>query len=213
VNIQVSYAWSKLLDDVGSVRDSYNIRQEWGPGVEDARHRLMTSFVYSLPFGQGKPLLSNLSGIANTLLGGYELSGVVHANSGSPLTPTLSVDNSGLGRRQDRPDIVGNPKLDNPSPTTGWWNPAAFQMPAKGSVGNAGKGSLVGPGYSGTDISLLKRLAVRENQNLQLRIEVFNVLNQANFYPVSTSYGPATFGTVGTALDSRQIQIGLKYMF
>src|SRR5207249_1925234 len=100
LNLLVSYAWSKLLDDVGSVRDSYNIRQEWGPGVEDARHRLMTSFVYALPFGQGKQFLSNISGVGNTLLGGYELSGVVHVNSGSPVTPILSVDNSGLGRRQ-----------------------------------------------------------------------------------------------------------------
>src|SRR5262249_37562559 len=147
----VSYAWSKLLDDIGSVRDSYNIRQEWGPGVEDARHRLMISYVYALPFGSGKRFLSGLGRTGNALLGGFEFSGIVHVNSGSPATPTLSTDNSGLGRRQDRPDIVGNPKLDKPNPTTGWWDKNAFRIPPRGSVGNAGKGSLVGPGYNGTD--------------------------------------------------------------
>ena len=54
----------------------------------------MVSYVYALPFGQGKHFLSNLSGVSNALLGGFEFSGVVHMNSGSPATPQLSVDNT-----------------------------------------------------------------------------------------------------------------------
>ena len=173
----------------------------------------MISYVYALPFGSGKRFLSGLGRTGNALLGGFEFSGIVHLNSGSPATPTLSTDNSGLGRRQDRPDIVGNPVLDKPNPTTGWWDKNAFRTPPRGSVGNAGKGSLVGPGYSGTDISLLKRLAAGENKTLQIRVEIFNVFNHPNFYPVSTTFGAATFGTVGTALDSRQAQLGVKYNF
>jgi len=201
LTVLVSYSWGKLLDNMGPVRDAYNLQNEWGPGTEDMRHRFATSYVYALPFGRGK------------ILGGWELSGVVRMNSGSPTTPSLSIDNSGLGRRADRPDIIGDTRSSNPHPTNGWWNTNAFALPPKGSVGNAGKGVLTGPGYAGTDISLLKRVRFAENKDLQFRFEFFNALNQANFYPLTAGFDNPRFGTTGSAYDARQIQAGLKFMF
>jgi hypothetical protein len=211
-----SYAWSKLIDDVdanGAVRDAYNLKLERGLGQEDARHRLSVSYVWPLPFGQGRSIGSNLSPVADAFIGGWEFSGIFKASSGSPLTPTISTDNSGFGRRNDRPDIIGDPKLDDPHPTLGWFNKAAFALPPRGSTGNAGKGSLIGPGYVGTDFSLLKRFSVRESQSLQFRLEVFNALNQSNFFAPTVTFDSAAFGTTGTALDNRQIQLGLKYIW
>ncbi len=216
LTLLVSYSWSKLIDDVpsnGSVRDAHNLRIERGLGQEDMRHRFSASYVYALPVGRGKHFMSGLSTVPDALLGGWEFSGIVRMNSGSPYTPTISIDNSGFGRRADRPDMIGNPKLDHPNPTTGWWNKAAFQLPAPGTVGNAAKGSLIGPGYRGTDISLMKRFHVAEAKDLQFRLEAFNALNQSNFTSVSTTFNASTFGTAGAALDSRQIQLGLKFIF
>lgn len=210
------YSWSKLLDDVGAngpVRDSYNLKQEKGPGQEDMRHRISASYVYTLPLGNGRRFLTNLSRIANGFLGGWELSGIFRANSGPALTPTLSANISGNGRQADRPNVIGDWRSSNPHPTTGWFNRSAFATPPAGSVGNAGKGILTGPGYSGMDFSLMKRFYVGESKNLQFRVEVFNALNHANFYPVTTVADAATFGTTGTALDSRQIQLGLKFNY
>ncbi len=213
LTLLVSYAWGKLLDNLGTVRDSYNLANEWGPGTEDMRHRFATSYVYSLPFGRGKRFLSSAPGAVQTVLGGWEMSGVVRLNSGSPATPSLGIDNSGLGRRNDRPDIVGDVRSSQPHPTEGWWNAKALAMPPKGSVGNAGKGSLTGPGFAGTDFSLLKRVRFAEDKDLQFRFEIFNALNQVNFFPMVTQFDSPRFGTTGTAFDSRQIQIGLKLMF
>jgi hypothetical protein len=216
LNILFDYSWSKLLDDVdanGAVRDSYNLKQEKGPGQEDMRHRVSTSYVYTLPFGKGRNYLTNLSKVAEGFIGGWEMSGIFRANSGPALTPTLSANISGNGRSADRPNVVGDWRLDNPHPTTGWFNRAAFATPAAGSVGNAGKGILTGPGYAGVDFSLMKRFYIGESRNLQFRAEVFNALNQANFFPVTTVSDAATFGTTGTALDSRQIQFGLKFNY
>jgi hypothetical protein len=208
------YSWSKLLDDVdanGSVRDAYNLQQEKGPGQEDMRHRVSVSYVYALPYGKERQ--HQLSRVADAFLGGWEISGIWRANSGPALTPTLSANISGFGRSSDRPNVVGDWRAANPSPTAGWFNKAAFATPAAGSVGNAGKGILTGPGYNGMDISFMKRFAVGESRNLQFRAEIFDALNRANFFPVATVADAATFGTTGTALDNRQIQFGLKFNY
>ena len=226
MNVLVSYLFSRMIDDdaQNDVRDANNLANEKGLAREHMKHRFSASYVYTLPWGQGRQFLSNLGGVGEAVLGGWELSGIVRMNSGSPHTPTLSINNSGFGRRDDRPNLIGDPKKDNPHPTEGWWNPAAFAGPgdplgpAPGEVGNAGKGSLIGPGFAGWDFSLLKRFNISEEQDLQFRFEVFNFLNQANFFPLNRNFGSratpsASFGTTGTALDSRQIQFGLKYLF
>ncbi|MBI4475335.1 MAG: carboxypeptidase regulatory-like domain-containing protein [Acidobacteria bacterium] len=213
LNILTSYAWGKLIDNLGSVRDSFNLRLERGLGTEHMKHRFTASTVYALPVGRGKRFMSDSSGVTDAILGGWEFSGIVRMNSGSPATPGLSIDNSGLGRRNDRPDIVGDWSKDSPHPTQGWWNRSAFVIPPRGSVGNAGKGSLIGPSYAAADLSALKRFQVEEGKSLQFRFEIFNALNHANFYPLSTTFDSSNFGTTGVAYDGRQIQLGLKYLF
>ncbi len=212
----ISYAWSKLIDDGGGRRisntpprqNAYNLKAERGLGLEDIRHRFSGSFVYNLPFG------SSLGGVARALLTGWELSSIVRANTGSPQTPTLAQNISGRGRNADRPNIVGNPKLENPNPRTGWWNRAAFALPAPGTFGNAARGSIIGPGYFGTDAALMKRFVISEEKSFQFRWEMFNVFNQVNFFPSNQlNFDSPTFGTIGIALPSRQMQAGLKFIF
>jgi hypothetical protein len=202
-----SYALGQMLG-TGAIRDAYNRAVEKGPDAEDMRHRLSISLLYQLPsFGQG---------VVGALLGGWEISGISRANSGSPVTPSVSGDFSLRGSRRDRPNIIGNPDLGSAAnATTGWWNKAAFALPEPGTFGNAGPGSLRGPGYFASDLSLMKRFNLTENKDIQFRWEIFNVFNQTNFGPEPpvSNFSSSTFGTIGSALPSRQMQAALKFTF
>ncbi len=204
VTVLSSYAWGKMLS-TGGIRDSYNRIIEKGPDTSDMRHRLSVSMLYQLPsFGNG---------VVRAVLGGWELSAISRANSGSPVTPTVSGDFSLRGSRRDRPNIIGNPDLGSAANAKTWWNKAAFALPESGTFGNAGVGSLVTPGYFATDFSIMKRFNLAENKDLQFRWEIFNVLNQTNLDAPAANFSAATFGTIGTALPSRQMQAALKFSF
>jgi hypothetical protein len=114
---------------------------------------------------------------------------------------------------------------------TQYFNPGAFSAPAYGTVGNAPRDGLVGPGFADWDLSLLKSTEISERTRLQFRAEFFNILNHTNLSlpnEVVYSAGPtqgttanqntvAALGSPGvisaTANTSRQIQLGLKLLF
>jgi len=183
--------------------------QHWNLGVE-------RSYVYDLPFGPGGRFASNLSGVAGKIVGGWEISGIYVARSGQPFTPSWSGDIANIGGTSVRPNVVGDWRLENPTPQQ-WWNPAAFAAPAPGTFGNAGRNILTGPSYWNTDFSLMKNTRFAEGKNLQLRFEFFNAMNHANFDPPTTTVNGGTFGRVTTAnqnlQNARQIQLGAKIQF
>ncbi len=219
----VSYIFGKMIDNAvisgANVppaatlpMDSYNLALERSLSTDDVRHRLSVSYIYPLPFGKGRKLLSNLNGIGNAILGDWEMSGIYRANTGSPFNPVLSVDNSRTSVRRDRPNLIGNPNLSNPTPAK-WWDAAAFATPAAGTFGTAGRNILIGPGVSLWDFSLQKNFRVREGQQLQFRFDLFNLLNHANYNTPVAIPNAANFGAIATAQDSRQMQLGLRYSF
>jgi len=221
VTVLGSYAYGKMIDDSGPAplnstlppQNSYNLRGERGPGQEDMRHRLTISYVYPIPLGQGHHFLTSTGNLLSQILGKWEWSGILRANTGIPLTPTISQDISGTGDRRDRPNLIGNWRLDHPDPSTGWFNRSAFAIPAPATFGNVGKGRLVGPGYFALDTALMKRVDLTENKSLQLRFEFFNVLNHPNFDQPNLQYDSLAFGTIATAEASRQLQGGIKLVF
>ncbi|PYS69649.1 MAG: hypothetical protein DMF69_16320, partial [Acidobacteria bacterium] len=140
-----SYTWSKSLDDASNFfssagdpnfpQNSYNVRAERGRSNFDVAHRLSLSYSYLFPFGKGRSYLND-DGWVTHLLSGWETFGIVTLQSGRPFTVALlsEIDNSGTGRSilgfgaNDRPNLVGNAELSNP--TTGrWFNTAAFAFP------------------------------------------------------------------------------------
>ena len=159
----VSYTWSKSIDDASNFfssagdpnfpQNSYNVRAERGRSNFDVPHRLSVSYSYLFPVGKGRQYLSD-SGLATTLLTGWETYGIVTMQSGRPFTVALlsEIDNSGTGRSilgfgaNDRPNVVGNPELSNQTPER-WFNTSAFVFPAPGTFGNAGRNIVDGPGY------------------------------------------------------------------
>ena len=84
-----------------------------------------------------------------------------------------------------RPDIIGDPSVSNPS-RNGWFNPAAFAVPAPYKFGNASRNSLRGPGVAVANWSLFKNFRLTEALNMQFRWEVFNAFNRTNLGAPST---------------------------
>lgn len=223
LNYTYSHALTTAGNDTSSPQDNLNIRAEYGPADFDRRHIFTGSYVYQLPWRQDQ------KGFAGHLLGGWEISGIVTFNSGLPLTALGSlsgVDSAGLGlldpnvqvdnnffASSQRPDQISNPNRGAPHKAGQWFNTTAFADPAIGSVGNAARGTIKGPGIERWDMSLFKTVKIREKSNFQLRIEGFNILNHTNFQNIDTSVASSTFGQVTSTHEPRIIQLGAKLNF
>jgi len=225
-----SYTWSKSIDNASSYfpsasdanypQDSNNVAAERGLSSFDLRHRFSGSFVYELPFGKGKRMGGNLEGWQGAVVSGWQLNSIVTLQTGQPFTVALpgEFDNSNTGRAflgfgaGDRPNVIGNPVLSNPD-AQGWFDTAAFALPAFGSFGNSGRNVLSGPPLRTLHLSLLKDTAVTETVKLQLRAEFFNLFNTPNFDQPNIFFGTPGFGRILSARDCREIQFGLKLLF
>jgi hypothetical protein len=184
-------------------------------------HSASISWAYDLPFGKGKAFVP--TGIGARVLGGWSLGGLLRLNGGIPFTITSGGDslnaNSPLGGRVD---IVGDPKLSNPTPDR-WFNTAAFQAPANGRVGNF-LGPLIGPATRRMDLSLRKTTEITERWRFILAAEAFNFTNTPQFGVPINNLRDARFGrsineggglganTTGP-YGARIIQIGARVEF
>src|SRR5207253_1743382 len=147
------------------------------------------------------------------IVGGLQISALLATQTGSPYTATISGDNSGTGANGDRPNLIGSPTANAArTPADGWINTCtilangtrsnclsgqspAFQIVA-GAFGNEGRNSLVGPGLTTLDLSLVRSFKVHERLSAQFRAEFFNSLNHANFFLPNNSVGTANFGKI-----------------
>jgi hypothetical protein len=154
----------------------------------------------------------------DTLLGGWQLSGIHVLQSGLALTATLggsAVLNLG-GERRARPNLVGDPELPASQRTIQrWFNTDAFAAfnPAPQAFGNAGVGIMRGPGYANFDFTLAKDFRVSDRRRFQFRTEIFNAFNRANFGPPSIQRESSGFGQILSAGNARIVQFGLKFYF
>ena len=224
-----SYTWSKSIDNASGFfsstgdpnfpQDSFNTAGERGRSNFDVRHRLSLSYGYDLPFGKGRRFVVG-DGLLPTVLTGWQTFGIVTVQTGRPFTVALlsDIDNSNTGRStlgfgaNDRPNVVGNAELSDPSPDR-WFNTAAFAFPPFGSFGDAGRNKLDGPGFVNFNTSLLKTTKLREGLDLQFRAEAFNLFNHPNFNLPDNFLGSPTFGQILSAQSPRHIQFGLKLLF
>jgi hypothetical protein len=229
LSVLSSYTWSKSIDNASNFftsagdpnfpQNSYNLRAERGRSNFDARHRFSLGYSYELPIGRGHTLLGN-HGWLSGLFTGWQTNGILTLQSGRPFTVVLlsEIDNSNTGRSNlgfgfnDRPNLVGDPKLARRTPD-GWFNMAAFVFPPFGSFGNAGRNIIDGPAFHNLNASLVKNTVLGEGWNLQLRAEVFNLFNHPNFDLPDDFLGSPTFGRILSAQNPRHIQFGLKLLF
>ncbi|MBL8232124.1 MAG: TonB-dependent receptor [Bryobacterales bacterium] len=209
---QMEYQFVRSIGDelYGGPQDIRNFRADRADLNGLARHTLRINYLYDLPFGKGKPFL-NTGGLANYLIGGWQIAGITSALGGTPFS--VNFNSTILGSPSGRADLTGNAKLDNPS-IQRWFNPAAFAVPAPFTFGNSGRNILLGPGAVTFDFSLYKNFTFAEKVNLQFRSEFFNLFNKANFgNPASNISVPATVGIIASAAPARVIQFGLRLTF
>jgi len=211
LTFNTSYTWGKAIADVATP-NMLNKRLGHGPEDIDNRQRLVSSFLYELPFGPAKRFASG-SGPVGRIVGGWQFAGALVLRSGQTFTPSLSTDVSNTASGTDRPDAIGNARIASPDPRVGWWNRAAFAMPAPYTFGTAGTGILIGPDFKNLDFSLQKVTKITEAQRFEFRAEFFNITNHPNFASPNTKFDSALFGTLSSALDAREIQLGFKYIF
>src|SRR5204862_417260 len=110
------YTLSKSTDNGSGIRtlngdtlfpqDSFCLDCEWGLSVFDVRHRFVSSILYELPFGDGRPFAQ--TGIGSKILGGWQVSTIINASSGFPRTAYVGTDRSNTGGGQDRPNVTGS---------------------------------------------------------------------------------------------------------
>ena len=94
-----------------------------------------------------------------------------------------------------------------------WFDTAAFALPAPYTFGNAPRNSVIGPGFSSTDLSLARTWSAGGSRELEARWEVFNVFNKANFDVPSRVFGTPNFGRIFSAKEPREMQFGVKLSF
>ncbi|HJZ81984.1 MAG TPA: TonB-dependent receptor, partial [Pyrinomonadaceae bacterium] len=227
-----SYTWSKSRDDLppGAGVTGFDTSSakpwddptrhafDWGPSEFDHTHRFVGSYVWYLPTLKGQ------NGFVRNVLGDWQFSGIVQAQSGRPLTLVSGVNNSGTGIGQDRVNLVGTAYgsgacAGNTKPCKDWLSPAAFASNPVGTFGNVGKGQFRYPGFYSWDMGLAKNFSVTERVKIQFRFEYFNVFNHVNFDESAATGNFAklsskgNFGALQTALDPRVGQVALKLFF
>jgi hypothetical protein len=229
-----SYAYSKSIDNGSGVRTTDGdpltpmdpdraLWRDRGLSAFDFRHRLTTSFLLELPFGKGRRIpLTHAA--ANAILGGWQLGGILTFQSGFPLTAYCGPGNiqNGAGG-WCAPDVVAGAKgNDGPKTVEQYFNTAAFvdrlgQNPnaiTDFRFGTAGRNTIIGPGIASLDASVSKVFSLKERHHLDLRGEFFNLPNHAIFAQPGSTLRTATYGVItGTRIDSRQIQVALRYSF
>jgi hypothetical protein len=215
----VAYTWSKLRDNASDKRNimfnAFDDSGYWAVSNNDRTHVFNFHYVYELPFWKSQ------DSAIKKVLGGWQVSGVTHFQSGEPLSIWRSDDIAGVGDTTAQPwNLVGDPNISNPSFSRGttqdqnfWFNTAAFARPSPGTFGNAGRNNVRGPSLQSWDIALFKNIPVGGSKRLQLRAEVFNFPNHPNLSNPNVDPTSGAFGRVTAKTSERNIQLGVKFAF
>jgi TonB-dependent Receptor Plug Domain. len=226
LTLSVAYTYSHSIDDSSDRSDtafvnSYDIASNRGNSNFDLRHSFSVSYVYALPFFKG-------GGLTNKLLGGWQVSGITIAQTGTPFSVTNGTnfgDNAGVGNGTgtgSRPDLVGDPHsgFTSNDPTTFgplFYNPSAYAVPTGLTFGDVGRNTLFLPGRLNFDFGVTKRFAITESTGLDFKWEAFNLFNHTQFGngtdSIDSSFGSPTFLHLTTAHAPRRMQFGLRFYF
>jgi hypothetical protein len=228
ISFLTAYTFSHAIDNGGSdtgggPQDPRNLRGDRGNADFDARHRMVLSWSWELPFGSGRKYLNGMHGIGQQILGGWQINGIDTFMTGTKFTPSSAQNTLGAGAGGQRPDRIGDGNLPSEQRTLQrWFDIAAFRTPGPFLFGNAARNILDGPGTKQVDLSIFKqfRLAKSESRRLEYRAELFNLFNTPQFNTPAASIGSTTAGQVSSAGEpiffqrtSRQIQMALKLYF
>jgi len=237
LTLSFAYTYSHSIDNSSDRYDnafvnSYNVATNRASSNFDVRHNLAISYVYALPFFK-QP------GLVHTALGGWQVSGITIAQTGTPFSVTNGTDfgdaagvANGVGTGS-RPDLAGNPNASVQSnvPTVRGpllYNPSAYTVPTGLTFGNVGRNTLTNPGRINFDFGLFKRFSFGETRALDFRWENFNLFNHTQYNGVTGSMdcsgagfnagdpaciASSSFLHASGAHLARRMQFGLRFQF
>jgi hypothetical protein len=218
------YTWSKTLNYGDNSREygPYNLQTQYGPAGWDRTHAFSLGHTLELPFGPGRPYLTNMGTAARLLFGGWQFNGVTTAYSGRPFTPIYGTNTSLNSDFTLRAFQVGSPAASAPAGLG--FNPSAY-VPISTVLsdprfafreGNAGRNSLRGPSFFEADWELAKSFRITERQSINFAWQNFNAFNNVNRgLPVNdlTSNSVGQFTSLETFALPRTMQFSLRYSF
>jgi len=230
--VNFAYTWSRNLTDNQTDRstapqNSYDTGIDYGRATLDRRHVFNINYVYELPW------FSQQKGVEGVLLGGWQFSGIATYQTGLPFTVTTSnLDYAGLGlinaNPTARPNLLCDPNENAPHTDIQWFNTSCFQLnPSntatglQNTVGTSPRGVVFGPRTFRIDFTTAKNIRIGEQVRLQLRWEIYNILNTTNFRSftgtsglnVTFATGFGGFGSIGGVRDPRTMQFAAKLSF
>ena len=227
LSYSAAYTRSKLVDDASSVfdasiltgpvanypiADSHNLARERDHSTGDIPHVFVSSLVWDLPIGEGRARQPN--GPWGALASDWTMTMIATVQSGMPIAVTQATNfNAFAGFGVQRPNLVGDPTLpgDQRSPSR-WFNTAAFAVAPPFTIGSASRNPVRGPSYRNVDVALMRRVPVGRDV-IELRAEIFNLLNTPPLGAPNAVVGAANFGTITTAGDPRVVQVAVKFVF
>ena len=235
LNYSVGYTFAKSNDSFnsgGSAGDLYNIsnpyagwKYDFGPSNFSHENVFFANFVYQIPL-----LKNSENKLLKTTLGGWEVAGIIMAETGAPLNIGLNGQSvsSIVPNTQNRPNVSG--AGNNPHSVNEWFDTSIYSVPAPGTWGNTPRDRVWGPGRDNWNLSLYKNFVFSEarGSSLQFRAEFFNIWNHTQWQGDNQNGGISTnasflkdgsldptsnFGHVTNAYDPRVIQLALKLFF
>jgi len=228
LSYSVAYTRSKLMDDASSVfdasiltgpvanypvADSFNRALERDYSTGDVPHLFVSSVVWDLPVGAGRP--RQLHGVLGALANDWTVTSLITMQSGVPVAVTQSTNaNLAFGFGTQRPNLVGDPTLPADERSAArWFNTAAFAIAPPFTIGTASRNPVRGPSYRNVDLMAMRKVPLGASRALEIRAEIFNLLNTVNLGAPGATAGTAAFGTITTAFDPRVVQLALKFVF
>jgi hypothetical protein len=195
-----------------AVADSHNLDRDYDYSTGDIPHYFGASLVWDLPIGAGRA--TEPHGIVGLLASDWSVATVVTLQSGVPVAVTQPNSLGYAGFTTQRPNLVGDPTLPAGERTPArWFNTAAFSTASQFQIGTASRNPVRGPSYRDVDLAVMRLIRAGGERSVELRAEVFNLLNTANFGAPAAQHGAANFGTITTALDPRVVQLAVKFSF
>lgn len=237
----VAYTLSKSMDDGSATRDiipnTYDAHNLWALSPYDTTHVMMINYLYELPFGRGKHFGSNWNRAVDSLLGGWQISGVTQLQTGQPCAAVVNTDYARVGVDGNMNDCGGTGNLwalngdttvmggfakGGANDPTYWFRTTTssggplLSAPAIGTfvTGKSSRDFVHNPGIENWNMGLFKTFAITERMGFQFRAEAFDAFNHPNlsgaqFNPTNAAFGKVT----GKTNDVRNLQLSLRFVF
>lgn len=209
---QSSWTWSKFMEAISFLNESDPLPEKV-ISAQDYPHRFVLSGIYELPVGRGKALLGNAGGVANLLIGGWQVQGWYEGQSGDAL---------GFGNAIFRGDLHDIPLPLEERSAERWFNTeAGFEKDTRKQLASNIRTlssrftGIRGDGINNFDLSLFKNFRISEKFKAQFRMETFNTLNHIQFGNPNTTPTSTALGTVTAEKGhgQRQVTFSLKLIF